>query len=115
MSQQQTRKQIEATKAELRAQLKSIKTARLALEPGEFNPKLATSLNTCSKSLSLLSAEERQLDKGLKVAVINISAEDEDDVIMNRLSELSPLRRQKIALHLEELSEEEDSLLGHGS
>ena len=97
---------------ECREQLSIIQTRRGELLDGGFDPQLTSATNTLAKSIAVLSAEGRQQDKHKFAAVDDLSPENEDALLREFLSEISPKRRQGFQEFLAEFADS-TTLLGH--
>ena len=99
---------------ECEAQLKIIQGRRIELEStGSFDPQLTSATNTLAKSIAVLSAEGRQLDKHRDQAVVDLPADQEDSIVRDFLTDISPARRSAFRDFLAE-ADPDDQLLGHG-
>ena len=109
---EQREKLLAAARNECNAHLKLAKAARLDLPEGTTDPSLVGQVNSLAKSVAILSAECRQLEKHREAAVENLDAETTDRMVLEFLDEVSPSRRQAFRKHLDDTSPG-DTLLGH--
>ena len=103
---------VEDARRECRALLKDITARRLDQPEGTVDATLTGSVNSLSKSIAILSAEGRQLDKHQETAVIDLDHDREDELVRSFLTSISPQRRRAFREFLQE-QDEVVTMLGH--
>jgi len=73
-------------------------------------PALVNSSANAARALATLSSEMRQNEKHVAQQVLNLTPEQEDEVLLDYLEEIEPARREKFLERLMELRG--DSVLG---
>ena len=103
---------VEDARRECRALLKDITARRRDQPEGTVDATLTGSVNSLSKSIAILSAEGRQLDKHQETAVIDLDHDREDELVRSFLTDISPQRREAFRKFLQDTAEE-TRLLSH--
>lgn len=91
---------VAAGKAEVEAHLEMVKARREALiGPDRLDETLIKLVNSLGKSITALSAEQRQLERHTTLRLEALTAEDSDAIVTEYLEEL-PRGRRKAFLEL---------------